>query len=124
MEVHEILTCCASLCSEDACPRGMQHARCLCCQGMVKLLASNPDDKDVVKEVARALKFMAAERTLPEQVQQRGRALLSRWSRRISFLLHDKFEWNIKDSSVWSVLVASFAVGVVTVLAGLKYLLI
>lgn len=91
---------------------------------MVKLLASNPDDKDVVKEVARALKFMAAERTLPEQVQQRGRALLSRWSRRISFLLHDKFEWNIKDSSVWSVLVASFAVGVVTVLAGLKYLLI
>ena len=91
---------------------------------MVKLLAANPDDKEVVKEIARALKFMAAEKSLPEKVQQRGRALLSRWSRHISYLLHDNFEWNVKDSTVWSGLVGSIAIGLVTILGAVRYLLV
>lgn len=93
-------------------------------QGMVKLLAANPDDKEVVKEIARALKFMAAEKSLPEKFQQRGRAVLSRWSRHISFLLHDTFEWNVKDSTVWSALVGSVVAGLVTVLGVVRYLLV
>ena len=91
---------------------------------MVKLLAANPDDKEVVKEIARALKFMAAEKSLPEKVQQRGRALLSRWSRYISYLLHDTFEWNVKDSTVWAGLVGSIVIGLVTVLGTVRYLLV
>lgn len=93
-------------------------------QGMVKLLAANPDDKEVVKEIARALKFMAAEKSLPEKVQQRGRALLSRWSRHISFVLHDTFDWNVKDTTVWSASVGSVVAGLVTVLSVVRYLFV
>ena len=92
-------------------------------QGMVKLLAANPDDKEVVKEVARALKFMAAERSIPEKARRHGMALLSRWSRQISYTLHDKFEWSVDDSVVWQALVGSVAVGLLTILGVLRRLL-
>ena len=78
---------------------------------MVKLLAANPDDKEVVKEVARALKFMAAEKSLPEKAKRQGLALLSRWSRHISYTLHDKFEWSVDDSVIWQGLVGTMVVG-------------
>lgn len=92
-------------------------------QGMVKLLAANPDDKEVVREVARALKFMAAEKSLPEKARRQGMALLSKWSRAISYALHDRFEWNVNDSTVWQGLVGSMVVGVFTVLGVLRSLL-
>ena len=90
---------------------------------MVKLLAANPDDKEVVKEVARALKFMAAEKSLPEKAKRHGMALLSRWSRHISYTLHDKLEWNVSDSTVWQALVGSIIIGVLTFLGVLRFLL-
>ena len=90
---------------------------------MVKLLAANPDDKEVVREVARALKFMAAEKTLPEKAKRHGLALLSRWSRSISYTLHDKFEWSVDDSTVWQALVGSMVIGALTVLGALRSLL-
>lgn len=89
-------------------------------QGMVKLLAANPDDKEVVKEVARALKFMAAEKSLPEKAKRQGMALLSRWSRHISFMLHDKFEWTVDDTVVWQALVTLLVIGPLTVLGLLR----
>ena len=92
-------------------------------QGMVKLLAANPDDKEVVREVARALKFMAAEKSLPEKARRQGMAMLSRCSRYISFALHDKFEWNVNDSTVWQGLVGSLVVTALTVLGVLRSLL-
>ena len=92
-------------------------------QGMVRLLAANPDDKEVVREVARALKFMAAEKSLPEKARRQGMAMLSRWSRYISFTLHNKFEWNVKDSTVWQGLVGSLVVTALTVLGVLRSLL-
>ena len=89
-------------------------------QGMVKLLAANPDDKEVVKEVARALKFMAAEKSLPEKAKRHGMALLSRWSRHVSYALHDKFEWRVDDSSVWKATVGCMVAGAFTVLGVLR----
>ena len=90
---------------------------------MVKLLAANPDDKEVVREVARALKFLAAEKSLPEKAKRHGLAVLSRWSRFISYTLHDKFEWHVNDSTVWQALVGSMMVGTLTVLGVLRTLL-
>lgn len=90
---------------------------------MVKLLAANPDDKEVVREVARALKFMAAEKSLPEKARRQGAAMLSKWSRSIAYALHDKFEWNVNDSTVWQGLVGSMVVGALTVLGVLRSLL-
>ncbi len=87
---------------------------------MVKLLAANPDDKEVIKEVARALKFMAAEKSLPEKAKRHGMALLSRWSRYISYTLHDKFEWSVNDSTVWQALVGTLVIGALTVLGVLR----
>ena len=87
---------------------------------MVKLLAANPDDKEVVKEVARALKFMAAEKSLPEKAKRQGMALLSRWSWHISFMLHDKFEWTVDDTVVWQALVTLLVIGPLTVLGLLR----
>lgn len=87
---------------------------------MVKLLAANPDDKEVVKEVARALKFMAAEKSLPEKAKRQGRALLSRWSRHISYTLHDKFEWTVSDAIVSQALVTLLVIGPLTVLGLLR----
>jgi hypothetical protein len=87
---------------------------------MVKLLAANPDDKEVVKEVARALKFMAAEKSLPEKAKRQGMALLSRWSRHISYTLHDKFEWTVNDAVVWQALVTLLVIGPLTVLGLLR----
>lgn len=89
-------------------------------QGMVKLLAANPDDKEVVKEVARALKFMAAEKSLPEKAKRHGMALLSRWSRHVSYALHDKFEWRVDDSAVWKATVGCMVAGAFTVLGVLR----
>ena len=83
---------------------------------MVKLLAA----KEVVKEVARALKFMAAEKSLPEKAKRQGMALLSRWSRHISFMLYDKFEWTVDDTVVWQALVTLLVIGPLTVLGLLR----
>ena len=46
-------------------------------QGLVKLLASNPADKEVLKATAHALKFMIAERPAYESLQRSS----SRWLR-------------------------------------------
>lgn len=92
-------------------------------QGMVKLLAANADDKEVVREVARALKFMAAEKSLPEKAKRQGMALLSKWSRSISYALHDRFEYDVHDSTVWQGLVGSMVVGLFTILGVLRSLL-
>ena len=106
---------------------GRLKSCCLSCllllQGMVKLLAANPDDKEVVREVARALKFMAAEKSLPEKAKRQGLAMLSKWSRSISYALHDKFEWNVNDSTVWQGLVGSMVVGMLTLLGVLRSVL-
>ena len=90
---------------------------------MVRLLAANPDDKEVVREVARAPKFMAAEKSLPEKAKRQGMAMLSRWSRYISFALRDKFEWNVNDSTILQGLVGSMVVTALTILAVLRSLL-
>lgn len=90
----------------------------------MKLLAANPDDKEVVKEVARALKFMAAEKSLPEKAKRQGMALLSKWSRHILYTLHDRFEWSVNDATVWQVLVAFCVIGPLTILGVLRYVLV
>lgn len=46
-------------------------------QGLVRLLASNPADKEVLKATAHALKFMSAERPTYETLQRSG----ARWFR-------------------------------------------
>ena len=41
-------------------------------QGLVRLLASNPADKEVLAATARALKFMTTDKPVYEAVQRSG----------------------------------------------------
>jgi hypothetical protein len=83
-------------------------------QGMLKLLEANPDDKDMVQQVARALKFMAADKGYAEIVSQHSSKLLRRWSRKVARLLRSQFNVQLADKTVSYGLVAAMVTGALT----------
>ena len=91
---------------------------------MVKLLASNPADKEVLQATAKALKEMATERPALEAVQRSGSRWLRVLGRQGSAFLFERLAIKISPAIV-SVLISTLCVtativGLVLVILRLK----
>ena len=79
-------------------------------QGLVKLLASNPADKEVLQATAKALKQMTAERPVYETVQRSGSRWLRVLSRQGSAFVFERLGVKV-SSGVFSILIVVVVAG-------------
>lgn len=91
-------------------------------QGLVKLLASNPADKEVLQATAKALKQMATERPAFEVIQRSSSRWLRVLSRQASAFLFERLGLQISPGllsiAIGVLSIASFLFGFLLVLRG------